>query len=62
MYPYDDSVYHQPPFEKITEEKYNEMVEILKSKNLDFTKIMEENDKTSLRDNLACSGSSCEIL
>lgn len=60
LLPYDDHTYIQPPFEEINEEKYNEMTS--KLKNIDLREVKEDGDYTNLRDNLACSGSSCEII
>ncbi len=51
--------YVQTPFETITKEQYEEL-----SKNLhdiDVTKIVEMEDNTSLKENLACAGGNCEI-
>jgi ribonucleoside-diphosphate reductase alpha chain len=57
--PYDGGSYTQPPFEDITEEKYNEMVKHLN--NIDLSLIVETDDNTMLSENLACQGNNCEI-
>lgn len=52
--------YKQAPFESIGEEDYLKLVGSLRS--IDVTQIIEASDNTSLSENLACSGGSCEIL
>ena len=57
--PYDGGTYTQAPFEDITEEKYNQMMESLKDVNL--SKVVELDDNTNLTGELACAGGTCEI-
>lgn len=57
--PYDGGTYVQAPFEEITKEKYEEMVKHLKK--VDLTKIVEEKDNTTLKENVACGGGACEL-
>ncbi len=57
--PYDGGNYVQAPFEEITEEKYNELIKYVKQ--IDLTKIKENEDNTKLAKEIACSGGSCEI-
>ena len=57
--PYNGGTYTQAPFEDITEEKYNEMMDSLKDVNL--SNVVELDDNTDLSGELACSGGSCEI-
>jgi len=57
--PYDGGTYVQAPFEDITKEKYEEMVESLKS--IDLTRVVEMDDNTDLSGELACAGGACEI-
>ena len=52
--------YKQAPFEDITEEQYNEMASHLHAINLRY--VHEDTDNTSQKENLACSGDSCEVL
>jgi ribonucleoside-diphosphate reductase alpha chain len=53
--------YVQMPFEEITEAKYDELVLSLKAINL--TEVIEEDDNTKLKENLACAGgSNCEVM
>ncbi len=57
--PHDGGTYVQPPFEDITKEKYEEMIESLKS--IDLTRVIEMEDNTDLSGELACAGGACEI-
>ena len=57
--PYNGGTYVQAPFEDITKDKYEEMIESLKS--IDLTKVVEMEDNTDLSGELACAGGACEI-
>ncbi len=57
--PYDGGSYVQAPFEEITAERYIELYEVLK--DVDFSKIVEEEDNTTQAEELACSGAGCEL-
>jgi ribonucleoside-diphosphate reductase alpha chain len=57
--PFDGGTYSQAPFEDITKEQYEELISHLT--NLDLTKVIEEDDVTDLKGELACAGSNCEI-
>jgi len=57
--PFSDHTYIQSPFEDCTEEKYHEMMKSLATINL--SRVVELDDNTELKENLACSGNSCEI-
>ena len=57
--PYDGGTYTQAPFEDITEEKYNQMMESLK--DVDLSRVVELDDNTNLTGELACAGGTCEI-
>lgn len=57
--PYFGGSYKQTPFEDITEEQFKEMS--AKLKDIDFSKIIEDNDDTNLTDQAACAGGQCEI-
>ena len=57
--PYDGGSYTQAPFEEITKEKFEEMIEHLV--NVDLSKIIELDDNTDLKGELACAGGSCEV-
>ena len=58
--PYDNGSYTQAPFENFSEEKFNELEKHLH--NIDLKKVIESTDNTTQKDNLACSGGSCEIF
>jgi len=57
--PYDNGSYIQAPFEDCDEETFTKMSKFLHDINLD--KVIEETDNTSLNDQIACAGGSCEI-
>jgi ribonucleoside-diphosphate reductase alpha chain len=57
--PYNGGTYIQAPFEDITEEKYERMLETLK--DVDLSKVIEIEDNTNLSGELACAGGTCEI-
>lgn len=58
--PYDGGTYVQAPFETITEEKYHELMKHLSG--VDLTKVVEVNDETDLKGELACAGGVCEVV
>jgi ribonucleoside-diphosphate reductase alpha chain len=58
--PFDGGTYQQAPFEDITEEEYNKMIQLLEDINL--KDIVEVKDETNLAGELACAGGSCEIV
>ena len=58
VFPFFGGVHGQTPFQKIEEERYKELVGHLKE--LDFTKVVEEEDLTHHNAELACAGGSCE--
>ena len=58
--PYFGGTYTQAPFEDITEEKFNELVDHVH--NIDLTKIVEFSDETNLQDQAACAGGACEVV
>jgi ribonucleoside-diphosphate reductase alpha chain len=57
--PYDNGSYVQAPFETITEEKFNEIVG--KLHEVDISKVLEIEDNTDQKGELACAGGACEI-
>ena len=57
--PYDGGTYQQAPFEEITEEQFNDMY--AKLTEIDLTKVIEADDNTDLKGELACAGGSCEV-
>jgi len=57
--PYNGGTYTQAPFEDITKEEYERLMGSLTS--IDLTEIIETEDETDLKGELACAGGSCEI-
>lgn len=58
--PYFEHSYKQAPFQDCTKQEYEELLESLKS--IDLTKVVEFSDDTDLRGELACAGSSCDVI
>jgi len=57
--PYSDHTYVQAPFEDCSKETYEKMYDSLK--DVDLSKIIEDEDETNLSGEVACAGGSCEI-
>ena len=55
-----DTTYPQLPFEDITEEKFNEMVQHLHG--LDLSQVIEFDDNTAQMDQVACASGACEVV
>jgi len=60
LMPYSDSNYKQAPFEEITEAEYLEGGKL--QKNLDLSKIIEEQNFVNFTAEAACSASGCEVV
>ena len=58
--PFDGGTYKQAPFENCSKETYEAMVESLHK--VDLTKVVESEDNTDLKGELACAGGACEIV
>lgn len=58
--PYSEHTYKQAPFEDCTKEKYDELLSSLKK--IDLKNVIEIDDDTDLRGELACAGGVCEII
>ena len=56
---YDGGTYTQSPFEDITQEKYDQLMQTLH--DVDLSKVVEFDDNTDLTGELACGASGCEI-
>lgn len=56
---YDGGSYIQAPFEDCTKDTYEKMIKCLR--NLDLTQVVEFEDYTNHKDQIACSGNACEI-
>lgn len=57
--PFDGGTYSQTPFEAITKEKYEELVQYCRK--IDLSQVIEEDNKTDLKGEIACSGGVCEL-
>ena len=57
--PYDGGSYTQAPFEDISKKRYSKMMKHLVE--VDLSKIVENDDETDLKGELACAGDACEI-
>jgi len=57
--PFSEHSYVQAPFTDCTEEEYTELMKSLH--NVDLSQVIELDDNTELKENLACSGGACEI-
>ena len=58
--PYEGGSYGQAPFEDITKEEYERLIEPLTA--VDLSNIVEIDDETNLKGELACAGGACEIV
>lgn len=58
--PYDGGTYPQMPFEDITKDKYDELVNLVTS--IDLTGVTEDEDNTDLTGEAACAGGGCSIV
>ena len=60
--PYDNGVYELAPYEEITEEEYNKLVNSM-PKDIDYSELnkFEEKDYTQGAKEYACSGGACEL-
>jgi len=57
--PYDGGTYVQAPFEDCTKEQYEQMMLLMKE--IDLRNVVEEQDNTTLTENVACAGGACTI-
>lgn len=62
FFPNSEHVYKLAPYEEITKEQYEELVQ--KTNNIDFSKLMayEYEDETDNKRELACAGGACELV
>lgn len=58
--PKNGGSYKQPPFEDCTKEDYDHLVSTLS--RVDLTRVVEIEDNTDLKGELACAGGACEIV
>lgn len=59
--PFDGGSYADAPFQDCTEYEYKKRLKYIKDNPIDLTRIIEEQDNTTLKDELACAGGACEI-
>jgi len=57
--PQDLGTYIQAPFTECTKEEYEKLIAVLTE--VDLTKVVEEQDNTSLTENIACGSGKCEV-
>ena len=57
--PYNGGTYTQAPFEDCSKETYEAMMASLT--NVDLTRVVEEEDNTDLKGEVACAGGACEV-
>ena len=57
--PYDGGTYTQAPFEDCSKETYEAMMASLT--RVDLSRVVEEEDNTDLKGEVACSGGACEV-
>jgi ribonucleoside-triphosphate reductase len=57
--PYDGGTYTQAPFEDIKQDKYEELSKVLHDINV--SNIVEVDDNTDLKDQVACAADGCEV-
>ena len=57
--PYDGGSYIQAPFETCDKDTYDKMMYTLKE--IDLTRIVETDDNTDLKGEIACAGNACEL-
>ena len=60
--PHDGGTYKNAPFEEVSDAEFDIKLQYIKENKIDLTLIIEEVDNTTQKDNLACSGDSCEII
>jgi ribonucleoside-diphosphate reductase alpha chain len=58
--PYDNGSYVQAPFTECTKEEYEALC--AKIKDIDLTKVIEDDDNTSHSQEVSCAGGKCDIL
>ena len=58
--PYSDHIYAQAPYQEITEEEYNKLMETM-PKTIDWSLMSETQDNTIGSQELACVAGVCEM-
>jgi ribonucleoside-triphosphate reductase len=60
--PFDGGTYKNAPFEEVSDEVFNRKLAYITENPIDLTLIREEQDNTTVKESVACSGGSCEII
>lgn len=60
--PMDNGSYRDAPFEVVTDEVFQRKLDYIKDNDINLTLIIEEEDNTTQKDNIACGPSGCEII
>ena len=60
--PHDGGSYKDAPFQEVDEETYNRKLEYIKNNKIDLTGIVEEEDYTDQKGEIACGPGGCEVL
>lgn len=60
--PHDGGSYKDAPFQEVDEETYQRKLDYVINNKIDLTLIIEEEDYTDQKGELACSGGGCEVL
>jgi len=58
--PYSSHSYKQAPYEDCTKEKYEELMKSLT--NVDLSQVIESQDNTDLKGEVACQGGQCDVV
>ena len=58
--PFDGGTYQQQPFEDCSKERYDALVSELET--IDLTQVIELDDHTDLKSEVACGGNGCEVI
>ena len=58
--PYDGGSYKQMPFQEITKEQYEKLLNYVQK--IDLSEVQEDEDNTTLKESVACGGGVCEVL
>ena len=58
--PYDGGSYKQMPFQEITKEQYEKLLNYVQK--IDLSEVQEDEDNTTLKESVACGAGACEVL
>lgn len=60
--PHDGGSYKDAPFQEVDEETYQRKLEYIKNNKIDLTMIVEEEDYTDQKGEIACGAGGCEVV